>query len=358
MTQLESDSLPTWRDRFSRSLDRLQFVLYTILVLSLFTIGWLWHRMFIIVSPGHLGVMYRTLSGGTVTNQVWGEGLHVIPPWDHLTIYEVRLQQETLSFKVLSDEGLALGVQAVVRFRPNEEMLGYLQQDIGTDYFHRLIKPEIEAHIRRTFGSRPAHELYATVRDVMQELGQFPLIGRLELKATATATATATRPYVFVQDVKLTAIDLPKIVENAIASKYEQEQLMLAYKYKIERENKEADRKRTEAAGIRDFNQIAGKNFDLVRWRSLEVAGEFARSTNSKVVVLGGGGQGGALPMILNLGEGAAAPPPPGSQETKSETEKPALKSESKQQGTNPERPPGNAPKPPPQAAAVRSLLP
>ena len=81
---------------------------------------------------------------------------------------------------------------------------------------------------------------------------------------------------------------------------------MLAYKYKLEREIKEADRKRTEATGIRDFNLIAGKNVDILRWRSLEVASEFAASPNAKVVVLGGSGQG-ALPMILNLADGASS---------------------------------------------------
>ena len=80
---------------------------------------------------------------------------------------------------------------------------------------------------------------------------------------------------------------------------------MLAYKFKLEREQKEADRKRTEAAGLRDFAQIAGKSVDLIRWRSLEVASEFAKSPSSKFVVLGGGQ--GALPMILNLGE--SSPP-------------------------------------------------
>lgn len=91
--------------------------------------------------------------------KVRDEGLHVIPPWDRLTPYEVRLKQSSIHFKVLSDEGLSLGVQVVVRYRPQEDMLGYLQRDIGPEYFERLIRPEVEAHIRRTFGGRPAHEI-------------------------------------------------------------------------------------------------------------------------------------------------------------------------------------------------------
>lgn len=299
MAIMDNEVHLTFRDRVSDWLPRIQFYLYSALVLVLLLIGFLWQRMFIIIPPGNLGVMYRTLRGGTDTRNTYDEGLHIIPPWDTLTLYDVRLQQQTIDFRVLSDEGLSLGIQVVVRFRPHEGMLGHLQKDIGTGYFERLIKPEIESHVRRVFGRRPAHELYATVREVLQEFGQITVPGRIE----KTDLGIVSQAYVQIQDVKLTIIELPKIVENAIVEKYQQEQLMLAYRYKLEREQKEADRKRTEAAGIRDFSQIAGKSVDLLHWRGLEVASEFAKSPNAKFVVLGGGQ--GALPMILNLGDGA-----------------------------------------------------
>jgi regulator of protease activity HflC (stomatin/prohibitin superfamily) len=309
MTQTEvSTEIPlTWRQRWADRLSRAQFVIYTSLVICLLLLGLLWPRMFVIVPPGHLGVMYRTMKGGTVTDRTWGEGLHVIPSWDSMTLYEVRLQQRSLPLKVLSDEGLSLGIQVVVRFRPREELLGHLHQDIGPDYFDRLVRPEIESHVRKTFGSRPAHEIYATVRDVLQELGQFPLLGRAD-KAPGTP---AYQPYLHVQDLKLVIIELPKVVEDAIVEKYHQEQLMLAYRYKLEREQKEAERKRTEAAGIRDFSQIAGKNAELMlRWRGLEVTSEFAKSPNAKLVVIGGAQSN--LPLMLNVGDmGSAAPPAP-----------------------------------------------
>lgn len=291
----------SFRARLASWMNQFQFLIYTSLLIALLLLGFLWERMFKFVLPGHLGVVYRTLYGGTVTDRTWGEGLHVIPPWDQMTMYEVRLQQRTLDLRVLSDEGLALGVQIVIRFRPNEETLGFLQKDIGPEYFDRLIKPEIESHIRRAFGGRPAHEIYSTVRDVLQELEQFSVLGRF----VKSGRGTPVSPYVHIQDLKLTIIDLPKVVEDAIVEKYHQEQLMLAYRYKLERENKEAERKRIEAAGIRDFNQIGGT--DILRWRNLEVASEFARSQNSKFIVLGGGQ--GNPPMFFNINDGSGAAP-------------------------------------------------
>lgn len=297
-----NDREPTSRERLANWLNQAQFAIYTVLVIFLLALGVLWRRVVIVVPPGHQGVMYRTIYGGTKTERMWSEGLHVIPPWDRLTIYDVRLQQRKLDFKVLSDEGLTLGVSVVVRYQPYKEMLGFLQKDIGPDYFESLIQPEIESHIRRTFGGRPAHEVYASVRDVLQEVGQFSLIGKIE----KSLSGTVSHPYVHVQEIRLTQIDLPKIVENAIVEKYHQEQLMLAYKYKLEREEKEADRKRTEAAGIRDYNLIAGKiSPDMLRWRSIDAALELAKSNNSKVIVLGGGQ--GNMAMQLNLGDVAGS---------------------------------------------------
>lgn len=298
---------PSRRARVFRWMTQAQFAIYSFLLLGLLVIAYLWPRMFVVIPPGSAGVMYRTLAGGTVTDRTWSEGLHVIPPWDKLYAYDLRLQRHELAFRVLSDEGLDLGVKMVVEYRPAPDMLGFLHKDIGENYFDDLIQPEIEAHIRKVFGSRPAHEIYASVRDLLQEISQLSLIGKLD----KDGEALAAKPYVFVQALELIQIELPKLVEDAIDEKYHQEQLMLAYRYKLEREEKEAERKRTEAAGIRDFNLIAGKvSPDMLRWRGIDAALELAKSNNSKVIVFGGGG-GAAPTMQLNLDDLTAGAKPP-----------------------------------------------
>lgn len=295
---------PTWRERIAAQLIRLQFYIYTALVLLLIVLTFLWPRVFITIPPGSRGVMFRFLGEGTITDRTWPEGLHIIPPWDKLTLYEVRLQHQNLDFEVLSVEGLALTVKIAVRYQPNIRILGYLHQDIGPEYFERLVRPEIEAHVRRTFGTRPAHELYASTRDMLQELSQVPMLARRGVaEAAIDGGELDGLPYVDVQELKLTGVVLPPIVEAAIAEKYRQEQLMLEYEYKLEREEREAERKRTEAAGIRDYNLIAGEvSHDLLRWRSIDATTALATSDNSKVVVLGGGGNDG-MQMLLNVGE-------------------------------------------------------
>lgn len=291
----DTDPSPSLREQVGDFLLRLQFVSYTILAAVLLILAFLWPRVFVSVPTGNKGVMYRYFAGGTVTDRVWSEGLHIIPPWDHLSLYEVRLQQKTLTFDVLSDEGLNLAVVVCVRYRPDEAMLGFLHKDVGPEYFERMIEPDIRAHVRRTFGNRPAHEIYSSANDIDLELRRAPSLARL-----GESDSAASSPYVHIQEIKLVDIDLPDIVETSIAEKYRQEQLMLEYRYRLEREEQEAERKRTEAGGIRDYNAIIGPlSPDVLRWRDLEATKELAAAPSSKVVVLGGNSDAS---LLFNVG--------------------------------------------------------
>ncbi len=70
-------------------------------------------------------------------------------------------------------------------------------------------------------------------------------------------------------------------------------------KFTIEREKLEADRKRIEAKGIADFQQIvsAGITESLLKWKGIEATLKVAESNNTKVVIIGSGADG--LPIIL-----------------------------------------------------------
>ncbi len=304
---IDLDEPMTRAERLAERIDRAQFYAYSGLALLLILVSFMWQRVFIYIEPGHQGVMFRLLEGGVVTEDAWGEGLHAIPPWDHLQSYECRLQEETLSVEVLSLEGVDIGVTLSIRYRPVPENLGFLHRDVGPEYFDRLVKPEVLAHIRRTFGERPASELYASEKDLLQELARVPLLGRAGADGDGRSDPLH---YVHVEEIKLLDIELPEIVKAAIADKYSQEQLMLEYQYRLRREEQEAERKRTEAAGIRDYSALVGTiSKDVLLWRGIEANLELARSNNAKVVILNGGEQG--VPMMINLDDASSLPASP-----------------------------------------------
>jgi regulator of protease activity HflC (stomatin/prohibitin superfamily) len=67
----------------------------------------------------------------------------------------------------------------------------------------------------------------------------------------------------------------------------------------LAKETQEAERKRIEAKGIQDFQNIVSQGLSepLLRWKGIEATKALAESTNSKVIVVGGRD---GLPLILN----------------------------------------------------------
>jgi regulator of protease activity HflC (stomatin/prohibitin superfamily) len=149
---------------------------------------------------------------------------------------------------------------------------------------------------------------------VLQEISRVPLLGRTT-RTASPGVDPVTEPYVHLEEIKLVAVELPPALVSAINEKQKQEQLTLEYKYRLQREDKEAERKRTEAAGIRDFSLIAGKlSGEILRWRGIDATLDLAKSSNSKVIIIGGSQSG--TPVMLNVTDTpaaetpAAAPPP------------------------------------------------
>ncbi|HET7257589.1 MAG TPA: hypothetical protein VFJ46_27815, partial [Xanthobacteraceae bacterium] len=85
----------------------------------------------------------------------------------------------------------------------------------------------------------------------------------------------------------------------AINRKTEQYYISEEFKFRVEREKRESERKKIEAEGIREFQTIVSQGISdsYLRWRGIEATLQLAQSTNSKVVVIGSAKDG--LPLIL-----------------------------------------------------------
>ena len=292
---------------FTASERRLWF--YVGVLACVLVLGFLWKRIVITIPAGYRGVKFDRLAHGTDTERIYGEGLYLIAPWNHLVSYETRLQSRKIELKVPSEEGLEMAVSLSLRFRPYTESLGHLHQDIGSDYFDRLLVPEIYSHVRRILGKRKAQDIYTGAHDILEEIAHVPpVLGRLRKDGVQSSGAESwptDAPYVLIEELRVLDIVRPSVVTDAVNEKQRQEQLSLEYKHRLLREQQEAERKRVEAAGIRDYNNIIGElHPDVLRWRNIEATLELARANNSKVVVLGGGQTG--MPLMLNMNDGAA----------------------------------------------------
>ena len=90
-----------------------------------------------------------------------------------------------------------------------------------------------------------------------------------------------------VENVLLRDIQLPATLKASIEAKQQAEQEALAMNFRLQKETQEAQRKRIEAAGVRDFQQIVAQGItpSLLEWKGIEATENLAKSPNSKVVV-------------------------------------------------------------------------
>lgn len=251
--------------------------------------------IFISIRPGQAGVLWKRLGSGTVTKQYFGEGFHVIWPWDKMYIYDVRYQQITHGVDVLSSDGLQYHIEVTVRFQIRPEKVGLIHKYVGPEYVEKLLIPVVASRIRSEVAKYHPEEVYTSKRR------------DLEIKISddlRNPASVALRPnaYIEIADVFIRSIVLPPTIAQAIEAKLVQQQKMLEYTYRIEKEKKERQRKQIEAEGIRLFQGIfnQGVSDSFLKWQGIKATLELAKSNNTKIVVIGS--DKGGLPLIFGDG--------------------------------------------------------
>ena len=243
---------------------------------------------FVTIDAGERGVLFQRFGGGLDKENIYSPGFHVVAPWNSMYVYEVRELQLEEEMEVLSSNGLNIKVDITARIRPAFDKIGELHETFGRDYVERLIRPEMRSSVRQVIGQFTPEELYSTKRDTVQTLITQELSSALEDN------------YVLLRAILIRDIELPEKVRTAIEEKLEAEQGFLKYEYILDRERQEAERRIIEAQAKSDANAILNASLTdkILRDKGIEATLELAKSPNSKVVVVGGSGDG--LPLILN----------------------------------------------------------
>lgn len=282
------------------------------LFISIFVLIYFAPSIFHTIDPGFVGVHWRRFGGGTQTvpGSQFEEGMAVIWPWDRLYLYDARLQQVERDFDVLSSDGLKITVNIAFRYEINKDYVGVLHKYAGPAYLDVMLSPDVGARARDIISRYNPEEIYTErrvgiqqeIRDAVDtnlKLNFNPI--ESEFKAPKPGTVQPTGPIQFLkmEDVLLRGMKLPQGVEEAIIRKNEQFHLNQEYNFRLLREAKESERKRIEAAGIRQFQDIVspGLSDSYLKWRGIEATLDLARSNNAKIVVIGAGSSG--MPLIL-----------------------------------------------------------
>jgi prohibitin 1 len=236
------------------------------------------------VRTGHVGVL--TLFG-KVTGETLGEGLHVISPLKTNNEMSIQTQSIKESASVPSSEGLMMSLDTSLIYHLNPAHAADVFHNTGTDYENRIVEPTLRSAIREATASHSANALYTGEREMVGKQILDQLTSQLSLRGLV------------VENVLLRDIQLPSTLKASIEAKQQAEQEALAMNFRLQKETQEAQRKRIEAAGIRDFQQIVAQGISpqLLEWKGIEATENLAKSVNSKVVVIGNSKNG--LPLIL-----------------------------------------------------------
>lgn len=243
--------------------------------------------MFRTIDPGEKGILFKKFGGGLDKETIYGQGFHVIAPWNTLHVYDVKIHETFEKMEVLSKNGLSIKIDLSFRYMPIQEKIGYLHDQIGRDYLERIIKPEIRSVTREVIGNYLPEELYSTKREAIED--EIESLTRVKVEAK----------YLTLDAILIRDVTLPLTLRNGIEKKLVQEQESLEYEFKIDKARKEAERKEIEANGIAKFQQIVNRTItpQLLKWKGVEATLEIAKSNNAKVIVIGNGD--GDLPIIL-----------------------------------------------------------
>lgn len=262
---------------------------YLLIVLGIFAVILILSgsSMFVTLQPGERGVIFRKFTGGLDKENVAQPGFHVIAPWNKMNIYVVREQKSEETMDVLDKSGLSVNIDISVRFNPEYNKIGYLHEIFGKDYISQLVVPEVRSSVRQVAGRYTAEEIYSTKRKevedaIIQETSIILKRNNIQMKA-----------------LLIRSINLPAKIKTAIESKLQQEQEALAYKFRLDREKSEAERKRIAADGEAIANKIINSSLTdaLLKMRGIEATIKLSESPNAKVVVIGSGKDG--MPLIL-----------------------------------------------------------
>ncbi|MEM9458539.1 MAG: prohibitin family protein [Myxococcota bacterium] len=239
--------------------------------------------IFVSVHSGEGGVLWRRFWGGTELDWSYGEGTAIVWPWDKVHIYDLSIQQLGVEESVYTSDGLHLRVSVSARFRIDREGLPRLHRELGPRYIDKLVKPELTTAARLVLGRYDSKQVYTRgERSLLDEI-------RSEFRARLEG-----QPVEFV-DVLLVKMTIPDRVQEAIQDKLVHEQEAIAYKFILEREEQEKQRRIIEAQGVRAFASIS--EISAVQWKALETTAALAGSSNAKIVIMGNDAT--SLPVLL-----------------------------------------------------------
>ncbi len=194
------------------------------------------------IQPGQRGLFWRPLTQG-LSQEPLKDGFYWRAPWNDVFIYDVRWQSHTEDIDALSADDLQVLIKAAIILRPIPEELYFLNQEIGSDYYSRVVRPQFMAAVRSVVSGYNM----VSVPEKSTEIAS---------KVRAVVVENLKGRHLEVQNVALSDVDFPQIVLRAIEQKQAKEQEKEQKEFELTIAAKDAEIARTRAKGEGDAIRI------------------------------------------------------------------------------------------------------
>jgi regulator of protease activity HflC (stomatin/prohibitin superfamily) len=238
------------------------------------------------IPAGHVGVIDFF---GVVSDKTLASGVQPVNPLARVIKYSIQTKEHKELMQVLSREGLTIGLEVSALYRLNADSAARVYKTVaGGDYETIILIPQFRSICRAVTASFQASALYSSERE------------RLGASIQEELAKTVAPRGVIIENTPIRNVALPVQLTEAIEQKQRADQESQRMEFILTKEKQEADRKRIEAKGISDFQNIVARGISdqLLRWKGIEATEKIAQSPNSKVIIIGAGKDG--LPLILD----------------------------------------------------------
>ena len=234
------------------------------------------------IREGEVGVQRKL---GKYSDKPYTSGLKVFNPFTTRVIkISSRTENLEVGLNIPSKEGLTIMSEVSILYNVDPKKAPTILREIGVDYERNVILPVFRSAVSDVSSRFYAKDMHTGERATIEKAICDQMMVLMEGKG------------IEVEAVLLKSIKLPRTLADAIEAKLEAEQQAQQMEFVLQQAEREAEKKRVEAAGIRDAQLIIAEGLDakILQFKSIEAFEALAKSPNAKVIITDGD-----LPMIM-----------------------------------------------------------
>jgi prohibitin 2 len=211
-----------------------------------------------VIEPGQRAVK---VSMGQMDRNLLGSGLQIYNPFiDSINRYSTK--QETVGGQAipLTADQQPITLQYKVLYSIPESQILTLYEKYSGDPFTKLVDPQIQEAFRQVVSQYKADAATKSVNIIKNQV--------------LAMVRENVKGLVNVVDIPITHVDLPEILQNAIAQKQVMEQQALQKSYELDKAKKEAEitvaNAQAQATSIQLQSQALAKSPALIEWEKVK----------------------------------------------------------------------------------------